>query len=363
MADGYGDRKGGKVMEKDTKDTKISTRSPKNEILDAYNELLKKMQEQKPVDRQVEKKKEEEKKIVSSASQLSTEKIIKGLADLKLEIGKSFEFLEEQLITQYKKLTDLQTAINVEQQNLEEIHEIKVNADSLAALLQAQAERKVKFETEVEQEKKEFDTEIVEKKDLWKKEQEAAELAKKERDERLKKDRQREEEEYTYTLQLKRKKDKDEYEAKKQALEKELVEKKAAAEKDSATREAAVAAREAEYEKLKTQVEVFPQQLEKAVKDAEKAISERLTLTYKHEATLAAKDREGEKKLLQQTIGSLESKIKEQEALMRELTQRSNEAGKQVQHIAIKAIEGASAQRGLAVSYEKKGPEKEASNQ
>jgi hypothetical protein len=41
----------------------------------------------------------------------------------------------------------------------------------------------------------------------------------------------------------------------------------------------------------------------------------------------------------------LESKIGEQDDLIKQLTQKANEAGLQVQSIAIKAIEGASSQR------------------
>jgi len=57
------------------------------------------------------------------------------------------------------------------------------------------------------------------------------------------------------------------------------------------------------------------------------------------------KEVEGERKLNQQIIAALEKKIKEQEELIHQLTEKANEAGRQVQDIAIKAIEGASMQR------------------
>ncbi len=99
-------------------------------------------------------------------------------------------------------------------------------------------------------------------------------------------------------------------------------------------------------------VESLQKELEKAVKDTEKTITERLTFTYKHEAGLAAKEIEGERKLYQQKVSALEMKIKEQEELIKQLTQKTNEAGLQVQNIAIKAIEGASQQR-LTIEREK----------
>ena len=160
----------------------ISAKNTKNEILQAYNELLKKVREDKPVDRQAEKKKEEEKAVVRSASQHSIEQIVRGLADIKLDIGKSFDNLEEQLVIQYKKLSELQQAISIETKRLEEIHEIKVNADSLAALLMAQKEKRGAFEAEIEQKKKEFDQGMAEKRLKWEKEQAEFEAAKKERE-------------------------------------------------------------------------------------------------------------------------------------------------------------------------------------
>lgn len=42
---------------------------------------------------------------------------------------------------------------------------------------------------------------------------------------------------------------------------------------------------------------------------------------------------------------ALQSKIREQEELIRQLTQKADESVQQVQTIAVKAIEGASAQR------------------
>jgi hypothetical protein len=331
----------------------ITVKSTKNEILEAYNALLKRIKEQKPVDRQAEKEKVEKKEIVETAAQNSVEKIVKGLADIKLAITKSLDEMEQQLIGEFKKLNGIRQAIDIEKKNLEEVHEIRLNADSLAALLLAQKEKKQAFETEIEQRKSDFDAEMTQKKLLWKKEQEDYERLKKEREEEVKKARQREEEEYTYNLKLQRKKDQDAYAASKATLEKELEEKRLTLEKTWSEREAALAAREKELADLKARVDLFPKELEKTVKDTEKSVTEKLQFIYKHQAEMLATETEGEKKLYQQLIASLETKIKEQEEQIRQLTQKTNEAGLQVQSIAIKAIEGASTWRVPSVSHER----------
>ncbi|MFH0924145.1 MAG: hypothetical protein V1872_00695 [bacterium] len=302
-------------------------------------------------------KKEEERKVVKEAKDNSVEKIVKGLADIKLDVGKSLDTLEEKLVVQYKNLTGLEQAIDIENKNLENVYEIKINADSLAALLLAQKEKKTVFDVEIEQKKKNFETEMTEKKLRWEKEQTEFEATKKERDTQTKKERQREEEEYTYNLQLKRKKESDTYETKKAALEKELTEKKTSVEKALAERETAVLTKEKEFADLKTQVTTFPQRLEQAVKDAEKAVTGRLELAYKHGVELKAKEVDGEIKLYKQTIVALEAKIKEQDARIKELSQKSGEANQQVQNIAMKALDTSSTQRMFALNYEKKGNE------
>jgi hypothetical protein len=331
----------------------ITAKSTKNEILEAYYALLKKIKEQKPVDRQAEKEKAEKKEIVETAAQNSEERIVKGLADQKLAITKSLDEMEQQFLSEVKKLNNLRQAIEIEKKNLEEIHEIKAGADSLAALLLAQKEKRQAFEMEMEQKRNDFEVEMAQKKLSWKKEQEDYERLKKDKEEETKRARQREEEEYTYNLQLQRKKDQDGYTATKAAMEKELEEKRIALEREWSEREAALSSREKELADLKTRVESFPQELEKAIRDTQTAVTEKLQFTFQHEAQMLAKETEGERKLSQQIIASLEVKIKEQEEQIRQLTQKVNEAGLQVQSIAIKAIEGAASWRAPGVMYEK----------
>ncbi|MBF0557133.1 MAG: hypothetical protein HQK96_21680 [Nitrospirae bacterium] len=334
-------------MEKDM------SKSTKNEILVAYNELLAKVKEQKPIDRQTEKKKHDEKEIVESASGTSMEKIVKNLANIKVDIVNSLDALEEKLIAEYKTLTGLQQSITIEKRNLEEVHEIAVNADSLAALLLAQKERKEKFESEINQKRQVLEEEIAEKRLQWKKEQAEYESTAKEKDALSKKEKQRAEEEYNYNFQLKKKKESDEYEAKKTSQEKELQEKREAFDRETVERESVLAAKEKEYNELKAKAVAFPSELEKAVKDTEKAVLSGLEIKYKHEAALLSKEIEGERKLNKQMVASLEAKIKEQDEMIRQLTQRTSEAGLQVRDIAVKAIEGASGQRVIIREQEK----------
>jgi len=210
----------------------ISEKNTKTEIIEAYNEVLAKLKEQKTLNQQAVKKEAEIKESLNEASASTIGDIVNHLAGLKVQIVKTIDDLEEKMIAEYRRFSGLQQAAVAQTKMLDELYGIQAEADSLTALVLAQKEKKAAFEAQMEQTKASFDEDMSEKRQYWKKEQEEFDLAKKERDAQLKKERQREEEEYTYNLQLARKKDADGYEARKAAQEKELSAKKTALEKE-----------------------------------------------------------------------------------------------------------------------------------
>jgi hypothetical protein len=342
-------------------ETEISTKNTKNEILAAYEELLAKVQNQKSDQPKLIQEETRKKEVIAKASENSVEGIVNGIASLKLGLAKELDKLSEQLIAEYKKLADIQSAIQLEKKNLEDLYEVTANADSLAAMLLAQKEKKVVFETEMAQrkadleeklktdkalfdekmavEKENFESAMKAKKELWQTDQQKWTEQQKELKETTEKQRKREEEEYLYNLKLTRKKETDTYEEKKARLEKELADKKAAFEKEISEREAKLVAAEAELNELRKKAETFPKDLEKAVAAAEKAVTEKLTTKYDFEKQLTARQTEGEIKLKEQTINTLQAKIKDLETFNKELSGKANVAEANVKDIAIKAIE------------------------
>ncbi len=156
---------------------------------------------------------------------MTSEKIIKNLAQVKLDIGQSVDSLENSLTEEYRKLNNIQEAIKIESCNLQELHNITANTDSLAALFLAQKEYKQKFEEETQDAKNNFEKEMNEVRASGEKEQEDYIQNKKEQEIQIKKNRERKEEEYNYNLQLERKKNQDDHQTRKNLLEKELEEK------------------------------------------------------------------------------------------------------------------------------------------
>ena len=356
----------------------ISSKNTKNQILEAYEELMGRLRTQKS--EEPKKLQEEAKKVevIKKASSNSTEGIIKEIGSLKLGVAKELDKLSEQLTDEYNSLENIQKAITLEKQNLEELYQLTANTDSLAAMLMAQKEKRAQFEAEMDAskmafeekmkaektafdekmggEKETFENAINKQKELWKAEGQKWADQQKELKETTEKQRKREEEEYMYNLKLVRKKETDLYEEKKAKLEKGLAEKKAAFEKEISEREAKVLENETELKELSTQAANFPKELEKAIAVTEKSITEKLTVQFNFEKELTANKNEGEQKLKDQTITTLQSKIKDLESSLKEFSGKASTAEANVKDIAIKAIESS---RKLHIIDKNKEQEKE----
>lgn len=328
----------------------ITTKNTKNEILSAYEEVLKKLKEKKSEEPKKEQERQKQENLVKQAGDLSYVKINKDVSGLKTEIAVMLDKLIESFIAEFRKFEELQQAIQIEKKNLEELYQLSATTDSLAAMIAAQRDKKELFESEMaakkmqmeasmKQVQEDFDAEMAEKKLLWKKEQETYLAKQKDEAESLQKKKTREEEEYQYNLKLVRKKETDVYEEKKSKIEKELVDKKALFEKEFAEREANIKLAEKELEELRTKSKAFPAEQDKAIAAAVKANTEKLQAEFKYATDIKAKEMEGEIKLRDQIIETLKAKIKDIEALNKEMAQKSATAETNVKEIAIKAIE------------------------
>ena len=311
------------------KEVAVSEKSKKSEVLAAYHDLLNELKE---VNQSPSKPKQEEKKTIERSSELSCDGIITSLAETKLKISKNLESLEMQLLAEYKKFSDLQKSIEASKKELEELHDITYQAETLDALVETQRRFKQETDEEINDTRDTFEQEMALKKAAWQEEKVARS-----------KEREREEEAYSYELALKRKKDKDLYEEKKQQIEKELNEKVKQSTQALELRETQIAEKEKELETLREQVTQFPEKLQKAIDKTKMETEEAVKKQYQFEMQLSQKELEGEKRLYEQKVASFLEKIKEQDNLIKTLTARVDQSGKQVQDIAIKAVEGASA--------------------
>ncbi|OJV37787.1 MAG: hypothetical protein BGO33_07485 [Bacteroidia bacterium 43-41] len=326
----------------------VTEKNTKAEILTAYDVLLKKVQEEKsnvPKQVQEERKKNE---IVEKVTDFSNEGIAKGITNLKSSLIHSLDELQAHLSNEFKKLEEIRAAIAVEKQYLEDLYSLSANADSLAAMLLVQKEKKESFETGMKEKEEAFNREMNEKKGLWEEAKARQKSEEKEYLDELTNRRKREEDEYQYNLKIVRQKEKDEYEAKKAQLEKELVDRKYAFEQEISQREQAVKMAEIEINGLRKETAEFPGQLEKALKAKEQEVTNALQNKYEFEIKLSNKQSEAEIRLRDQMIESLQQKKQEMQAQLKEYSDKANRAEEGVKDIALKAIESAAKIKTIA---------------
>ncbi|MEN8235926.1 MAG: hypothetical protein ABFQ95_00020 [Pseudomonadota bacterium] len=313
----------------------ISAKNTKNQILEAYEQVVKQLQNQSEKNPQQQQKSVEQRDTLSRATKNSEHAIISNLAELKINLTKQLDHLSEQLVGEFSRLSDLQKSISVEQEHLQNLYGIKDTAHTLSALIITQEEESKKHQLKIQESQAAFENDMAEKRQHWHKERQTLEQEYKEFKSELDRKRSRDEEEYSYSLKMSRRKDEDEYKAKQNALEKEMTEKK----RVLGQREADLKQSESELAQFKKTVDAIPAEIAKAVEETEKRVTSELQTRFKFDTELRAKEIEGERKLMQQKTVSLEAKIKEQQALINTLLVKTDEATDQIKAIACQALD------------------------
>ena len=330
---------------------KPTEKSTKAEILQAYEELAKEtaavktqlnqaLKENKSVTKDQPKLEPKPAMNQPSTVQQKMNYTIESLAKIQLGFGSAANELSEQLTTQASKLSDIRENVEKEVQQLKQLHNLEISEDILDTLISNYEDNSKRYQEDFSQRKEVLLQEIDEQRKTWIKEQDDNNTLIKERDENLKKTRQRDESEYKYNLELQRKLAKDEYEQEQKELNKQLEEFQQETEKNWAEREKVIAEREKQFEEAKVKVEAFPKEKEAALK---KATEEGKGIAYyqaKIKSDLYAKEVEGQKRFYEQRLQSLEQTITNQDNRIQNLSKQLESALKQVQDLAVKAIEG-----------------------
>lgn len=338
-----------------------TSKSTKAEILKMYDELLREnVQLEAKVQQLQQEKRELEKagqrsaagKIPGGAAPIAADAstldgIMSTLSALRPGFGDAVSELSAKLLAEASKLAELRENVADEQRQLESLHDLTVTDDTLQQLVQEYAEKSAEFERERTQQQHAFEQEIHETRKAWQKEQEEHAHSSKERDESAKKAEQREATEYAYNLEHRRKLDADHYHQQQQQLQQAVEEFEASQKKAWAEREKRIAEQERELAELQHIVDTYPKELETAVKKLREDGMKMARRQTKITADLREKDAEGEQRLYELKIQSLEDTRTKQQEHIKSLSMQLDATIKQAQTLALKAIEGASSAGSL----------------
>jgi hypothetical protein len=328
--------------------TKPTEKSTKAEILTAYNQIAEEKKSLESQIRTIQKQptatvtiKEEPKAIVSTTptkDQLNY--TITSLDSLQLGFGTAVSELSEKLTTEAAKLAEIREGVAVEIANLQTLHNLEVSEDTFEELIVSYETSAKAFSEELRQRKEAYQEEVQTQTKTWTKEQEQHGITSKERIELDRKTSQREVQEYKYNLDLQRKIDREQHEQSQSTLYQELAETKETQEKAWNQREQTLAEREKQFHEAKEKVAAFVQDKEIAIKKAKEEGKGIATYQAKIKSDLYGKEVEGQKRFYDGRIESLENTITNQGERLNGLSKQLEAALKQVQDLAVKAIEG-----------------------
>ena len=338
------------MAEKPAPTRKKSEKSTKQEMLDAYQTLAQQLEEKRAAELAPERRAEEKRtqEAVRVATAVEPEGIDREIGQLKSEVGKLLAVISERLGSESSRFGSVQKAVQSKELELKELYGIEKAAVTLAALLEAQNQKRDEFETDMARQREELQSEIAFLRAEWDKEKKTHEAEFKERDTAEKKAREREREEFNYAFKRDAQAIKDKLNDEKAALEKDIKLKRETADKDLAEREKAIGEKERELAELRAKAAAFPKELETAVGQAVKETTDRLKLEAKNREELLRKEFEGERNVLAARNESFERTNKDLLAANTKLAQQLEAAYQKVQIIAEKTVEGSSQSRSLA---------------
>jgi hypothetical protein len=341
---------------------RVSSRNTKAQILAAFNQLYDIHEQlQAQYDRLVEERetlqretselrvlstavegKPEEAAFQETSRDYTIDAILNGLAILRASFGSAINELSARLTAEVSRLEEQHNQVQAQTNWLAELFDLDVGEGTLDRLIQEHVQKSAAFDEQTRQEREAFEREMAEKREAWKREREEHARAVKERGASLRKERKRGEAEYKYDLATKRRVDAEKYEQEKQRRYRELEAFAEAKEKEWAEREEAVAKQEREYAELGARAMALPGELEAALKRAAREGTERARRQAKVIHDLLAKEEEGNRRVAELKIQSLEEIIQQQAQQIASLSAQLEAVVKQDQELAIRAIEGAS---------------------
>jgi chromosome segregation ATPase len=263
--------------------------------------------------------------------------VVEQIARLGLEISRALNGISEKLVEEVNRLSNLRLAVGLERQEIERLHKIDIAATALDQLVQDYDKQKQDLESEIESQRS-----------VWEENVQTAERERKEQDEALKKQRQRDIDEYEYKKNLERKRAQDKYEEEIHLRENKNKERQETLEKSWAQREAALREQEQELASLRKESAEFPARLQREVQQAVEQAAKEAKQRADQQAALTKAETEASRRFAELQIKTLEDLVARQNAQIAEMQRQMDEAKKQVQEIAVRAIEGASGAKTLA---------------
>ncbi len=312
----------------------------KVQVFEAFELLLAQRQAlgSRVITKEQEAEQAKDQEILQLASAYTVDTIIKGLANLQLDVGSVVSRLAETLSSEMDKLDQLRRAIQVETLRLQELRQVRVVADALHLLTLEHQERLADMARADQSRREILAQKQLETRKSWEREQQEFEASIQQAALLMAQQRQQQEADYAYQEQRERQIKQDDYAEALRVLERELQEEGRIKERDWAEREQVLAKNQDLLQDYQQKVAAFPAELEQRVNKAREEAIQDVAREAKVKAELADKEWLGTQQGYELKLQSLELTIERQIKQIESLSLQLQEVMRQSQDLALRAF-------------------------
>jgi hypothetical protein len=312
----------------------------KSQTLKAFQQILdhRKTIDSKIITKTQEADQERNTEVLELASTYSSDRIVKGLANLQLEFGSIVSGLSEKLAAEVSKLDTLECGIQIEMHRLQTLRQLRVVADALHLLTQENQESLNALERTATEQRTALDNAMTQKRLLWSRTQQEVETAVQEKAERLVRERGRENSDYQYNFERTQTIAANEYAEKKRQQEQSRQATHQTNEQQWAEREQILTQQQPLLKDYQQKVSQFSKALEESVQKAHATSIETIQRDATVKAELLEKDWDSRKQGYELKIQSLEMQIQRQTQQMEQIHRQLQETLNQSHALTLKAF-------------------------
>jgi colicin import membrane protein len=311
----------------------VNIKSTKQQIYGAYQDALKELKDLKST--QLDPKAEKAKVRAAEVKKATEPEAVDDALSMLKQASVNIEETVGVIKTEYKKLSEVEEAIEIRSRELKELYGIEAEAESLAALVDSH--RRLKDELELE---------IGVERDSWAEEQALCAKEHSRALDEMKKAQQREEESWKYDFERRKRQEHDSFrdelaeerkafDAEMEMKSKEFRERLAALEK----REEEVTGRETKQENLEMELERLKATRESDIEVAAASARDKARASYAIETNALKKGHEAEVTVLTARADTLLEQVRELREENSGLSAKLSEAYAKIQDVALKSLE------------------------
>lgn len=274
--------------------------------------------------------------VLSLASVASTQGVVQHLSGIGLQMQSTLDDVKNLMVSTVQELDAMTEAKKAMEQELEWLHGKEIISASLKTMLEEYDAQKQRITLELDAERAKASAtvdQLTRIEETYKEELATA--------------REREKEQYEYARTQARRKLDDDFTAQHNQRVKALAEHEETLKKGWLEREIALQTHEQNALDLHKKVEAFPAELEAAKKAAEAATAKSLHGEYGHKIAITEANNKAALGLSEQTIKSLQTKIADQDLVIKALQDKLDRAESRVETIAKSALDSASGRHAL----------------